>query len=576
MVLFAAVALLAQLPSIPAASPSTTPEPQDLLGRTSPRGTVIGFLQAAHNGDLGTADQYLQMSDRERHHDGPEIAHKLQVLMDRSFTGHTSAITDRPEGKLVFDSTSGQEKIGTFQVEDNSADVVLVRVPGPGGQIWLFSSQTVADVSDLFDQLPMNSIEQHIWPVLVSKQFLGAPIWIWLGMILLVPAALAAAWVLVLAAMLPRKIWEYRHRGQALPSKWWEVPTPAWFLVAVVIHRIAASNLGLPFLYRFYYSRFVLILLQIGLAWAIWQVIAWAGKRAQRRAIMRGEAVTTSFLLLGQRVAKALVIAVCALAILSTIGVNTSAAVAGLGIGGIAIAFASQKTLENLFGGALVLSDQTIRVGDVVNLGNLQGTVVQGTVEDVNLRATRLRTTARTEISVPNGALATMNVENLTARDKILLQSTIGLRRDTTPDQLRFILAEFRRMLYSHPRVEASTARVRFITLAENSLDLEFFCYIQTREFTEFLAVREDILLRILDIVDSAGSSLAMPSQTLYLARDSAADSGKADKKAAAHAQVAKWREDNKMPFPDFPPDAISGMRNSIDYPKSNSAIQKK
>jgi MscS family membrane protein len=345
--------------------------------------------------------------------------------------------------------------------------------------------------------------------------------------------------------------------------------------VAVFVHRIAVGTMGIPFLYRFYYSRFIIILIDFGAAWAIWQVIAWAGKRAQRRAIMQGEAVTTSFLLLGQRVAKALVIIVAALVVLANLGVNTSAAVAGLGIGGIAIAFASQKTLENLFGGALVLSDQTIRVGDVVNLGNIQGTVVQGTVEDVSLRATRLRTSARTEVSVPNGALATMNVENLTARDKILFQSTIGLRRDTTPDQLRFILVEFRRLLYSHSKVETTTARVRFITLGENSLDLEFFCYIQTRDFTEFLAIREDILLRILDIIDSAGSSLAMPAQTLYLARDSA-DPEKEDKKAAAHAQVAKWKEDKKLPFPDFPPAAISDMRNRIDYTQSDTAIQKK
>jgi MscS family membrane protein len=577
LVALIAPALLAQIPAMPA-STATAPaaQPQDLLGRTTPRGTVLGFLEAAHRGDFATADEYLQMSESERRRGGQQIARKLEVLMDRSFSGHTSGISDRPEGRPAFESVPGQEKIGTFQVEDNSADVILVRVSSAGGQIWLFSSETVNQVTDLFDQLPMNTIEQHLWPALVTRQFLGAPIWIWLGMILLVPAALVAGWLLVLTVMLPRKVWEHRHRTQALPSKWWEIPTPAWFIAAVVIHRVAVSNLGIPFLYRYYYSRFVLILIEIGLAWAIWQAIAWVGRRAQRRAIMRGEAVTTSFLLLGQRVAKALVIIVTALVVLSTIGVNTSAAVAGLGIGGIAIAFASQKTLENLFGGALVLSDQTIRVGDVVNLGSIQGTVVQGTVEDVNLRATRLRTVARTEVSVPNGALATMNVENLTARDKILLQSTIGLRRDTTPDQLRFILAEFRRMLYTHSQVETGTARVRFITLAENSLDIEFFCYVQTRDFSEFLAAREDILLRILDIIDSAGTSLAMPSQTLYLARDSAADAGKAEKKAAAQAQVAKWREDNKLPFPDFSADAISNMRNSIDAPAASATTPKK
>jgi MscS family membrane protein len=262
------------------------------------------------------------------------------------------------------------------------------------------------------------------------------------------------------------------------------------------------------------------------------------------------------------------VIIVAALVVLSNLGVNTSAALAGLGIGGLAIAFASQKTLENLFGGALVLGDQTIRVGDYVRLGT-----IEGTVEDVSLRATRIRTLARTQVSVPNGTLATINVENLTVRDKILFQATLGLRRETTADQLRFVLAEIRKMLYSHSRVESNAARVRFVALGDSSLDIEVYCYLLTREFTVFLAVREDLLLRILDIIAAAGSALAMPSQTLYMSQESGVDEAK---KASTHAQVAKWREDNMLPFPDFHPEAISAMRDSIQYPDSKSAVREK
>jgi MscS family membrane protein len=556
-----------EIPNPPAPAPVT--QPQDPLGRTSPRGTVIGFLEAAHRGDLATAAQYLQMPEKDRRRSGSETAHQLQVLMDRSFSGHVSTITDRPEGRLGFTSAAGREKIGALQVEENQVDVILVRVPGEGGvQIWIFATETLNEVPDLFDQLPMNSIEQHLWPSLVNKQFLGAPLWIWLGMLLLIPVALALSWLLVVLALAPERIWLHYRRRQEVPSKWWQVPTPAWFIVAVFIHRIAVVAMGIPFLYRFYYGRFVLVLFDFGVAWAVWRVISWSGKRAQNRAIAQGKALTTSFLVLGQRVAKAVVLIVAALVILSTLGVNTSAALAGLGIGGIAIAFASQKTLENLFGGALVLGDRTIRLGDYVRLGS-----IEGTVEDVSLRATRIRTLARTQVSVPNGTLATMNVENLTVRDKILFQATLGLRRETTADQLRFVLAEIRRMLYSHSHVETGTARVRFVALGDSSLDIEVYSYVLTRDFNVFLAVREDLLLRILDIIASAGSALAMPSQTLYMSQDSGVDE---DKKASTHAQVAKWREENMLPFPDFHPDAVSGMRNSIEYPDSKSAARKK
>lgn len=554
------------LPTPAASTPAA--EPQDPLGRLTPRGTVLGFLEAAHRSDFATAAQYLQMSDKERRRSGPQIAHKLQVLMDRSFSGHMSAISDRPEGKFGFTAAAGQEKIGALQVEENNVDVVLVRLPENGVQVWLFAAETLSDVPELFEQLPLNSIEQHLPPSLVTRQFLGAPIWMWLGMLLLVPVALTASWLLILLALVPERLWLRYRRKQVTPDKWWHVPLPAWFIVAVFAHRISVVQMGIPFLYRFYYGRFVLILFNFGVAWAVWRAISWAGNRAQRRAIMQGEAVTTSFLVLGQRVAKALVVVIAALFILSNLGVNTSAALAGLGIGGIAIAFASQKTLENLFGGALVLGDQTIRVGDVVNLGT-----IVGTVEDVSLRATRIRTQARTQVSVPNGTLATMNVENLTARDKILFQSNLGLHRETTADQLRFVLAEIRKMLYSHNQVETSSARVRFINLAENSLDIEILGYILTRDFNVFLAVREDLLLRILDIVDAAGSRPAMPAQTLFMSPDSGPDK---DKKASAHAQVAQWRADNKLPFPDFPPETISGMRNSISCPETKPSEDKK
>src|SRR5579862_3442217 len=153
-------------------------------------------------------------------------------------------------------------------------------------------------------------------------------------------------------------------------------------------------------------------------------------------------------MLLGQRLLSAFLVVVGALAILAIIGFDLTTVLAGLGIGGIAIAFAAQKTLENLFGGISVLADEVIRVGDYCRFGDRTGTV-----EDISLRSTRVRTDARTELSIPNGALATMNIENFARRDKILFNPVLAIRYETTPDQLRFLLAEVRRLLYAHPKV---------------------------------------------------------------------------------------------------------------------------
>jgi len=267
---------------------------------------------------------------------------------------------------------------------------------------------------------------------------------------------------------------------------------------------------------------------------------------------------------LGERLLGALVAIVAILTTISILGFNLTTALAGLGIGGIAIAFAAQKTLENLLGGISVLADEVIRVGDYCRFGDRVGTV-----EDISLRSTRIRTDARTELSIPNGALATMNIENLTRRDKILFNPALGIRCETSADQLRYLLAEVRRMLYGHPKVESDTASIRFASFDSSALRLEISSYVLTRDLSEFAAIREDLLLRIMNIVEKSGSGFAFPSQTVYFSRDSGLDKEKA---SATEQEVQQWRDQHKLPFPDFAPADKSAFRGSIVYPQPESA----
>ena len=173
-----------------------------------------------------------------------------------------------------------------------------------------------------------------------------------------------------------------------------------------------------------------------------------------------------------------------------------------------------------------------------------------GTVEDISLRSTRIRTPDRTELSIPNGSLATMNVENLSRRDKILFNTKLGLRYETSPDQMRYVLVQIRRLLYEHPKVETEGARNRFVSFDESALSMEIFCYVLTRDFNEFLAIREDLLLRIMDIVDAAGSGFAFPSQTVYLGRDTGVDKQKAETGGARSEEMAGGKP---VAFPRLP-----------------------
>jgi MscS family membrane protein len=179
-----------------------------------------------------------------------------------------------------------------------------------------------------------------------------------------------------------------------------------------------------------------------------------------------------------------------------------------LGIGGIAIALAAQKTVENVFGGLSVITDHPVYVGDFCKFGDSVGTV-----EDIGLRSTRIRTLDRTVLTVPNAQFSSVTLENFSRQDKMLFHPKLNLRRDTTPEQVRNILAAIEKLLKAHPKVETGNLPVRFIGVGAYSLDIEIFVYILTEDGDEFMAVRQDLLLGILDAIKAAGSALAIPTQ---------------------------------------------------------------
>jgi MscS family membrane protein len=137
---------------------------------------------------------------------------------------------------------------------------------------------------------------------------------------------------------------------------------------------------------------------------------------------------------------------------------------------------------------------------------------------------------------------------------------------------MRFVLAEIRRLLYSHSKVETKTVRVRLTDIAGSSLSVEVVAYILTRDFNEFAAVREDLLLRMMDVMEDSGGGLALPSQTLYLSRDAGVEKEKADN---AVKKIAELRDGKQLPFPDFHDEDISSFKGSIEYPQPESAVRK-
>jgi MscS family membrane protein len=262
---------------------------------------------------------------------------------------------------------------------------------------------------------------------------------------------------------------------------------------------------------RTFIERALGLIIALTAAWAGAVAIDLISERWRSKLDPRMQAVSYSVLPLGRQVLKLTLFLVAILSVFSAWGYNTTAILAGVGVGGIAIALAAQNTIDDLFGGISVISDRPVLVGDVCRFGDRTGTVMH-----IGLRSTRIRTPDRTVISVPNGQFATMTLENISGRDKIWFHPILNLRRDTTSDQMLRVLESSREILSGHPKVEAGKIPVRFVGVGAYSLDIEVMAYVKTSDYDEFLAIQQDLLLQLLRAVEQAGTSLAVPLQESF------------------------------------------------------------
>jgi MscS family membrane protein len=252
------------------------------------------------------------------------------------------------------------------------------------------------------------------------------------------------------------------------------------------------------------------------------------------------------------------------------VGIPVYGLVAGAGVGGLAVALAARSTLENFMGTLNLYADRPVRVDDFCRYGEdpSPGWLRIGTIEEIGLRSTRIRGIDRTVTTIPNAEFANMHIVNLTKRDRMVFRPTLALRYETTGNQLRFVLAQLRELLLAHPRVTDDPARVRFAGFADYAMNVEIFAYVNTADWNEFLAIQEDIHLRILDIVERAGTGFAVPSRTLYHTRDGGLD---AERRQVAEKEVREWASAHRLPFPEFPPDHRDRIMDTLDYPPEGS-----
>ena len=482
-------------------SPPATSAASDPLGRTTPQSSILQFLEACHAHDYSRATHYLDlrgMSAADRAKSGPGLAQQLEDLLDD--TGFDIATLSRdPEGDHSDGLGYEFQHLDTFKVNDKTLDMQLQRVEFKSGlKVWLVSAASVAMIPAAHQILSETPFEKLLPQLLVTTEVFDTPVWRWIALAVmgfgLWYLASAASWALL--AALRRVLDVPRLRG------------PVRLSLATAGFRAALEFAPPSTLPRLVLERAAGLGFSLGLAWAAVAIVDLIAERWASHLDPRVQAISYSVLPLGRQILKLTLYLIALLSVVSAWGYSVSTILAGIGVGGIAVALAAQKTIENLFGGVSVIGDRPVLVGDDCKFGNQTGTVMH-----IGLRSTKIRTPDRTVISVPNAQFSSMPLENFSRRDKIWFHPTLSLRRDTTSEQLAQVLASCREILAKQPKVELGKMPVRFVGVGTYSLDIEVGVYVLTADYNEFLALQQEVLMQFLQALENAGTALAVPLQ---------------------------------------------------------------
>jgi MscS family membrane protein len=546
-----AIVLLAALP---AASAAESPPPQPTAAppasvteepvSDTPFQAVRGYLEAANVPDWAQAAAYLDLSElpeAERATAGPELARHLKIVLDRRLWIDLDQLSRISLGQIDDGLPAHLERVGAIPMRAGHVDILLERVPGTtGGLRWLIAAATVREIPRLWDEHGFGRLVRWLPPSFFDIRFLEVQLWQWLALPLVLLAAILAgfaSWValrplaLRLARLTPSRVDDRVVLAVGPPFR---------LLLALATTAILLGLLGLAAPAARGVRYLLLAAFLLTLTWLGLRLIDVTANVLAERATGDRRKAALSMVPMIQRVAKFVFLAIAFIVVLQNLGVAVGGLIAGVGVVGAALALAAQKTIENLFGGVSLALDQPIRIGDFCQFG-----ARQGTVEAIGMRSTTIRTLDRTVVTVPNAQFSNEQIENFGVRDRVRLFAVIGLRYETSPDQMRHLLAELRALLASHPKVDPQDLRVRLVGFGQHSLDVELFAYIRTTDWLEFLAVREEIYLRIMEAVAAAGTSFAIPSRTAYLARDHGID---AERAAAAGRAGAARREQPPEP----------------------------
>ena len=483
---------------------------KDNLGRDTPR-SFIRFLEATEKFDYAEAVNYMDLRNlpyETRKVDSEELARQLDFVIQRGMKINVEQLSRKVTGQVVDGLPDYRDELGRLVDDEEELILFMQRVPGvDDNHIWKISNASIAQVPDLYDhfsypdwvenirvRFPSDSgfagIELFKWVIIIGVGLISAPIFWFIG--------------LVLSWLISKPGAPLHQSVKTLFTR----PLPI-FSVGLLTSSIL-NELGLgATAQRFVEAKTLMTVIAV---WIIFSLIDLARAKRRQTFIEQGRSDAH---ILGRPLAntlKLLTLLGAVLIWLNNAGINITTLLAGLGVGGIALALALQKPIEDLLGAVSLYSQQPMQTGDLCKYGT-----IFGRIEEIGLRTTRIKTLNDTRISVPNCIIAHGAIENYSARKKMLYHPDLPLRYDTTREQMQTIIDGIKTMAREHEKVISDSVRVVFTEFTENAMIIKTRVYIDESDFSDYLAVRGDLNMAIMNIVQDAGAHFAQGAKTIML-----------------------------------------------------------
>ncbi len=473
---------------------------------SSPRKTVHTFLywqQKGHlNLELSASTMKIANQPLEER---IQLAKSLRRVLDaRGLLIDYSTI---PDSKDHVDTLSGMQHYTLF---NGLSDVYLVKK----GDEWVFSETTIEEIPELYAATFSTFVESLVdrLPDWTKEEWLGIEVWQYLAVF---------CWILI--GLIFRKIFEfildnYIRKITTRTNFSWDddlldgVERPIGFIFLMVFYMATYTNLQLTVTLNYYLSTILEIATSVGFIWLFYNLSDVFTKYLAVLTAKTDTKLDDQLVPLIRKTLRFFVIFMGIIIILQNNGYNVASLIAGLGIGGLAVALAARDTLANFFGSVTIFVDKPFRIGDWIKVGE-----VEGTVEEVGFRSTRIRTFYNSLVSVPNSNVANTDIDNLGLREYRRLKTVLNLTYSTSPEQMEAFVEGIKAVIKSNKHFRQDFYEVHFNSFGAHSLDVLVYVFFKVPDWSTELQQRHNFLLEVLRLAKEVGVEFAFPTQTLHV-----------------------------------------------------------